>query len=171
LKTKLLAVFASVAMLAGCAAPAPQVTEIHAPFDAAETAALMKPGPNTITGSALIRQQGGGVVTCAGNPVLLIPATAYSKERVAAIYGGGGLARTNQGRKFNPDPPGYAEHTKQTTCNAQGFFRFAELADGEFFLITRVVWSAGRYNTEQGGYLLGRARVSGGRTVEVTITP
>lgn len=157
------------AVLTGCVTT-PQVVQIAAPYDAAETAALMRPGTNTITGSALIRQQGGGVVTCAGSPVMLIPATAYSKERMAAIYGGGGLAR-GPGRAFTPNPPDFATHTRNTQCNAQGFFRFEDVADGEFFLVTRVSWTAGRYNLEQGGFMLGRVITKGGRTSEVTITP
>lgn len=165
-----IAILAVALLSAGCATAPTQIT-INAPFDAAETTSLMAPGKNTITGSALIRQQGGGIVTCAGNPVMLIPATAYARERMAAIYGSGALARPSAARTFTPDPPLYSATTRQTMCNAQGFFKFEDVADGHFFLVTRIIWTAGRYNTQQGGFVLGRATVSAGRTTEVTITP
>lgn len=166
-----LAILAAVLLLAGCATAPSQPITIYAQFDAAEAAAMMAPGKNTITGSALIRQQGGGIVTCAGNPVLLIPATTYARERMAAIYGSGSIARVGSGKTFTPDPPLYTTTSRQTMCNAQGFFKFEDVADGQFFLVTRILWTAGRYNTQQGGFVMGRATVSGSRTVEVTMTP
>ncbi len=153
--------------LTGCAAPtAVTITE---PFNAQEAAAMLRPGPNTITGSALIRQAGGGIVTCAGNQVNLIPATSYARRRIAAIYGSRRIAYGAQ-PQFTPDVPEYRTAIRSATCNAQGFFRFDHLADGEFFLQTAIVWSAGRYDT-QGGALIGRTAVSGGQTVEVTLSP
>lgn len=158
------------AALLGCAAPAPSVRAINVPFDVARAKAMLQPGANTITGSALIRQRGGGVVTCAGSKVTLLPATEYAQQRVAAIYGSGHFASVGGGLKFTPDPAEFYQYTRTATCNAQGFFRFEGLSDGEFIVQTAIVWSIGRYSTE-GGSVIARARVSGGQTVEVTLTP
>lgn len=167
MKTAVVAATLAV-FLAGCAAPR-QAMVVEAPFNEAEAAEMMKPGKNTITGSALLRQQGGGVVTCAGSPVLLIPATAYAKERLAKTFGGSSVYR-GAPPSFAPTPAAYGTHLRKGTCNAQGFFRFEEVADGEFFIVTQVLWTAGRYQLQQGGSVYGRTTVSGGKTVEVTIT-
>lgn len=130
---------------------------------------MLQPGPNSITGSALIRQRGGGVVTCAGNVVHLVPATAYAQRRMATIYGSQKIAR--HAVNFADTPPGYVEATRTTTCNAQGFFRFDGLRDGEYFVQTFVVWTVGRYDSRQGGSLYERVAISGGRTADVTLSP
>lgn len=163
-------VAAVVIAFAGCAVPRPPV-RIQSPFNAEETAGLMRPGPNTIAGSALIRQQGGAVVTCAGAPVLLYPATDYAKERQYATFGSGHFINPYQRRQVEPDPPEFSTLTRSTTCNAQGFFKFDNVADGEFILLTRIIWTAGRYHLEEGGFVLGRAIVRGGQTTDVTLTP
>ena len=75
-----------LALMVGCVT-APQKVVLNSRFDAEQTQEMLLKGDNTITGSALIRQQGGGVVTCAGNEVWLAPVTPYSTERVKHIYG------------------------------------------------------------------------------------
>jgi hypothetical protein len=163
---KVSAAAAMVLAIAGCAAPTP--VRINAPFNAEEAKNKLRPGSNAIVGSALIRQRGGGVVTCAGNSVHLVPVTPYAVERIGVIYGSGKLA--TQRVNFENTPPGYVENTRSTTCNAQGFFRFEGLADGDYFVQTSVTWMVGQYNM-QGGAMYQRASVSGGQILEVTITP
>ena len=75
-----------VAGLAGCAVAPHQVT-LNNQFDAGLAERLLQPGVNIVEGSALIRQQGGGVVTCAGQGVSLIPRTAYAAERHQYLWG------------------------------------------------------------------------------------
>jgi len=64
--------------LTGCVTV--QQVQISTPYDADAITPFVAPGSNQLTGSALIRQMGGGVVTCAGYPVHLIPATPYAKN-------------------------------------------------------------------------------------------
>lgn len=131
---------------------------------------MVAPGRNTITGSAVVRQAGGGVVTCAGEQVTLTPATAYANRRVQIVYGAGTIARPYiQVPPFSPDVPEYYKFRRTTTCNAQGFFKFENVADGDFILQTPVVWFVNGYT--QGGMLLGRVSARGGQVADVTITP
>lgn len=159
----------TASMLAGCA-PQKPIT-IHAPFDAGEAGALTRKGVNMISGSALIRQNGGGVVTCAGLPVLLVPQTAYATERVRAIYG-----NTNRGYNpitrrlaFSPDPSTYMQMTRETLCDAQGNFSFPDVADGSFYVISVISWTVA--NSPQGGSLMQFVNVSDGQSQQVVLSP
>jgi len=168
--TRLPSLLAALA-LAGCAAmPRPQVT-ISAPFDEAAAAEQMQDGDGSVKGSALVRQQGGGVVTCAGFPVGIFPANPYSKARMTAIYGSerGGITRTpkEQSPQFTPDPPAYTALLRETRCDAQGFFRFDKLRDGDFYVIVPVIWKVG--HSMQGGMLSTMVTVKRGETKEVVL--
>ncbi|HNC51423.1 MAG TPA: hypothetical protein PLO14_04160 [Accumulibacter sp.] len=166
---QLLAAFA----LTGCAVE-PTTFQITAPFDAAMASRLLAKGPNTIRGSALIRQRGGGVVTCAGQEVRLTPATHYANERSGRIYGswdsGYRSASGNNRMVFSPDPPEYKNLTLQTICDAQGFFKFDKVANGEFLISTIIAWQVNNYRTE-GGAIMQRVTVNGGETKEIVLTP
>jgi hypothetical protein len=163
-----LAVFIASAALAGCAT---RVVEIREPFDATLTAERLKPGPNTITGSALVRRRNGNIVTCAGSEVRLIPATPYANERIRAMYGPRHFLRFEQMRvKVNPNPPEYTTLTRATTCNASGFFRFESLGDGEYIVHAVVSWDGGSLYPE-GGAMIGRATVKGGQAAEIVLAP
>jgi hypothetical protein len=100
------------ATLTGCVTPqqAP-MRRISQPFDAEQARGLVAVGTSTLRGSAFLRQQGGGVVTCAGSDVTLVPATEYAKHRLTALYGSQlymstGVAR-GEAMQFDPDPPEY----------------------------------------------------------------
>lgn len=154
----------SAAVLVGCVAP-PAPLRVDVPFNEAEARALLLPGSNTIKGSALLRQRGGGVVTCAGSTVTLVPATNYAKRRMWVLYEDREISR---GGNIENTPLSFYGATRQTLCNAQGFFSFENVADGEFFVTTRVTWMAG--NSPQGGGLYRRVSVQGGQTTEVVLT-
>jgi hypothetical protein len=160
--------------LSGCATMQPDLVKINSPFDEAAATAAMKPGSNRITGSAFLRQQGGAVVTCAGEAVTLFPATAYAIERMTAMYGEGkeGLRSVSQHRKgllFDPEIPAYKTLAYDQRCDAQGRFTFARVADGDWYIVTAVVWSVGTYSA-QGGTLMQRLTVKGGETRELVVT-
>ncbi len=159
-------------ILASCVSPIPTVN-ISSMFDRYKAKKLLEDGNNTIKGSALIRQRGGGVVTCAGYSVYLFPETSYAKERITAIYG-----NTVRGYRdysiygvvrFEPDIPEYYELIKRTVCDAQGYFKFANVADGKFFVTTQILWEAG--DSWQGGFLMQHVSVSDGETKEVVLAP
>ena len=156
--------------LTTCVAGATALNPIRTvtPFDPSLAAHIMELGANTITGQAFLRQRGGGVVTCAGATVDLFPQTPYSRERVLNLYGT--ITQPSQGTRFLDDPdPRYLELTRETICDADGNFRFADVPDGEYFVIARVQWEVA--SSTQGGPVMAPAAVSGGEEVHVLIAP
>ena len=166
-------VFAAFIPLAGCVTPskAPVVTT-RIPFDAGQALAALGKGNNSIKGSALLRQKGGGVVTCAGLEVRLYPVTPYSSERISILYGSfeGGYRSTAAPRiVFEPNNDAlYISATRSTTCDAQGYFRFDELKDGSFYVNTVVTWRIGQ--STQGGGIVRKVTVSGGKVEEIVLS-
>jgi hypothetical protein len=164
----------SATLLSGCNEP--RVVKISAEYNDQFTAQQIEPtGNNTIKGSALIRQSGGGIVTCAGNKVDIAPVTTYSSERVQAIYmSNNEIAYAPIDRVLNtkivPDPPlEYKQRARQTTCDAQGFFKFENVRDGLYFISTMVVWNVGYI--QNGGALIYKVNVKGGEIKEVVLSP
>lgn len=167
-----LAVAVSACAQPPAASPVAQVPiMLGTQFDAAQARAMLTDGVNMIKGNAFMRQRGGGVVTCAGSTVYLIPATEYAKRRFQILYGTPGDSGSNSRRadvKFDPDPPEYQTLVKTTRCDAQGNFTFDRVADGEFFVQTQVAWQvAGRL---QGGNLMHRVRVTGGQAANLVLS-
>lgn len=162
-------VLGMAAIIGGCAAAKP--VTLTSAFDAQQARQLVQPGTNTITGSALIRQNGGGVVSCAGLTVTLLPATAYATERVAAVYG-----NTQRGYRpiyapisFTPAPPEFGQHIRETMCDTQGRFTFDRVADGDFYVETSITWQV--RHTPQGGGLMQVVSVQGGESKDVVLSP
>lgn len=162
------------AALTSCALPAKKVTLTNKFYSAAAERAL-QPGNNTISGSALITQRGGGIVTCAGREVDLLPANPYSTERMLAIYdssekGFKSIAAGSQKIEFTETDPAYASNKRTTVCDAQGKFKFAKVTDGAYYLTTGIAWQINQYLTD-GGILMRRVIVSGGEEIEVVLAP
>ena len=163
-------IVALVLVISGCA-----VTPTHnmvADFDEAVAKRLTQPGVNVVRGSALIRQAGGGTVNCAGLTIRLIPKTSYATERIVKIY-----SNTIRGfspahivpPEFLPDDPRYYANILTSTCNAQGFFEFDRVADGEFYLVSNIVWHVA--NKPQGGTMMRHISVVDGQVVDVVLSP
>jgi hypothetical protein len=167
----LLVIFISLVMV-GCAQ---QITLMNQ-FDEASALKALQAGKNTIKGSALIKQNNGGSVTCAGTSVRLIPVNAYSIERFQYIYNNTdrGFTRqmfANQASPFANDNPAYRQAVKETVCDAQGFFKFENIADGEFFVLSAIQWNPTGGIVLQGGSLFRKVAVKGGETKEVVLAP
>ena len=153
------------------AACAPTVMQVSlTPADMEMASAMLGRGASTIKGSALLRQRGGGVVTCAGNDVFLIPATESGSRELQRVFGSGhgyvrrgGDATLGGGKLVAPPEP-----NRRTVCNAQGFFTFDSVLPGKWYIMTTVVWTAG--DEYQGGTLLAMAEAQEGREVEVVLT-
>ena len=158
----------SFLMLCSCA-PQTQRVELNTKFDVEQAEALLKDGKNTISGNAFLRKAGGGVVTCAGSEVYLVPATQYAEDRINIIYGNTNSGLSNKQVVFVPYVAEYRKLEKQTLCDSQGNFSFENTADGEFFVVTGVSWMADRY-TPQGGSLMKKVKVSGGETKKIVVT-
>lgn len=150
--------------LVSCATPTLIPIQLQTAFDPSEVAFINEQGTNAVKGSAFIRQQGGGVVTCAGNEVRLVPKGAYSVERMGIVYGtvtGLGFNRLfDDGRLFvevdgdvmPPPPEDYLRHSRGTTCDVDGKFEFSNVAVGSYFVTTHVTWTVGY--ASQGGSLM-----------------
>ena len=164
---KLLSAVIFTIALGGCVTI--QQHTISVPFDRNQAAALMLEGSNTIKGNAFMRQNGGGVVSCAGATVMLIPATAYADERTGALYGKGDAGVTRKNIQFQPDYAEYRTLTKTTTCDSSGNFEFSNVADGDFFVVTKVEWIVGTYN-RQGGGLMHKVKVRNKQTVRLILS-
>jgi hypothetical protein len=75
---------AAAALQGGCAHNFVTQPSFDLPsFDAEDHRSFEGSGTATIKGQAFLRQKGGGVVTCAGSDVKLMPATNYFKAAVA----------------------------------------------------------------------------------------
>lgn len=154
--------------LTGCA-PKVLIATV-APADVQMASAALAPGTGTLKGSALLRQQGGGVVTCAGNEVFLVPATESATRELVRIFGSergyvnyGGSSSWGGGTLVRPPEP-----NRVGVCNAQGFFTFDKLRAGKWHAITTVTWSIG--SEYQGGFLLATTDVPDGGEAEVVLT-
>jgi hypothetical protein len=157
-------------LVSGCATN--RSVPLNSSFNMSEVEARLKPGPNSVSGSALIRQVGGGVVTCAGGVVYLMPVTAYAREWASHIYGSdvGGYRPTQaQGIEFSNLNQQFASSVKSTTCNAQGFFNFQDVADGSYYAFTRLNWRVA--GDIQGGSIMQSVTVRGGQKAELTLAP
>ena len=156
------------ALVTGCASP--RIIKPHVPFDAAAAQRQLADGPNGIKGSALIRQNGGGVVTCAGETVFLMPATDAASEWAVAVYGsrsGGFHGAMTRGMTFEGRSDLFGA-VRSATCDAQGSFKFDHVADGTFYVFTRIVWTAGML---QGGSIMRAVTLSGGQSVDLVLSP
>jgi hypothetical protein len=146
-----------------------QEYRVRAPFDEAMAKTLLLPGTGTIKGNAFLRQNGGGVVTCAGSTVSLIPATGYAKERMMMIYGSYESGYTQSAEfKFHDDNNSYFVHTRTTKCDSQGNFEFGNVAAGEFYVSTIVSWTVGY--ARQGGALMHKYTITDGRVSTEVLT-
>jgi hypothetical protein len=133
--TKIVATVAVAVLASACVSTA----TVQATFDPKAAAYIHQQGSGRIEGQAFLRQQGGGVVKAAGEDVYLIPATAYARERFAAIYGGN--KSTFFGKKIENTPPEYEQYTRKTKADAEGRFVFENVAPGSYLVQTQVFWS------------------------------
>jgi hypothetical protein len=141
-----------------------------APGDATLATSMLEPGTGTIKGSALMRQRGGTVVTCAGNDVFLIPATPSATSELHRVFKSdagyvprGGDAVMGGGTLVVPPEP-----NRKGICNAQGFFNFAKVRAGKWYVMTSIVWTVG--DNHQGGAMLGSADVTDGKESEIVLS-
>lgn len=164
----------AVFLLSGCLAiPATPYVDLG-PFDAAEMQQKLSPGNNTIKGSALMRQVGGGVVTCAGNVVSLAASTKYSDAWAKAHYGSstGGFHSVYQTHVDYSDEAAFYRSLRSTHCDAQGYFKFDNLADGTYYVFTAISWQVpGQFGMQaQGGSIMRSVSLADGKTEELVLS-
>ena len=147
--------------ITACAGPRRQPVEMQTKFDYEMHKPYMQKGNNTIKGQGFLRQQGGGVVTCAGSEVLLLPATPFFRESI-------NILRTGKKPISEKLDPASKTMIKRSQGDAQGNFTFNEVPDGDWFVVTQVKWMVGY--RPQGGSLLKEISVAKGETKEVLLT-
>ncbi|MCR9274409.1 MULTISPECIES: hypothetical protein [unclassified Mameliella] len=163
-------VFASLLTMATAGCMGREI-ETTVPFDPSEVAYINQRGSANIEGQAFFRQQGGGVVTCAGEEVSLMPAGKYTTQRMSQIYGNvnGGRINVLQGVNQKNLPPQYLSMRRTSKCDAEGDFMFTNVANGDYYVITRVLWTVGNNIIPEGGALAQRVSIRNGHDVRVLL--
>ncbi len=154
-------------LLGGC-----QTTvQVQSRFDAAAAEAALKPGDNTIKGSAFMRKKSGTVVTAAGEVVHLVPATAYAVERFEKLFPRGKFNPALGARRVETTDTDYERLTRQTKVDKNGNFSFENVRPGIWYVSTRVSWTEPRETLPSGGAIYDRVEVKGsGQEVEVILS-
>jgi hypothetical protein len=138
------------ALLAGCGEvpmgpaetggpPPPPNGYAPAVFRARDFAWSTAPGPASIIG-ALTYSAGPVRYTCEGEDVILTPQTDWTRRRMIVLYGSpfNAAVPVDVVRSRIPSAPSgdYVRFVHKTTCDAQNRFSFADLPDGNWFVIT-----------------------------------
>lgn len=157
-----LVAFCLSAALLGCvtALRQPNVLQYQAATDAAEYEAYKRPGTASVAGQAFMTTVGGEVRLCAGQPVFLDP---VSKVSTLWWQHGPGITAST------PPPTSILEFKaarRETTCDAQGNFRFEKVPAGSYYLTTFVTWQVPTTNIfidpTQGGVISVKVDVAEG---------
>jgi hypothetical protein len=142
----------------------------NATFNATEFAWSQRPGANIIAGRVAYRE-GAIRYTCAGSTVVLTPETAWSRRRMAALYGAADRAAlpSDEVRRRTPTAPAgdAGPYVKRTTCDDADQFAFGGLPDGAWYAIT-IARPVGGSNGATVA-LMRRIVVRGGRTVPLVM--
>jgi hypothetical protein len=165
---KILLLLLSAIILTGCANNKKMV--LNRPFDEKLAHEMLMPGKNEIKGSALLRQVGGGIVTCAGNQVFLMPVTERARQWTFITYGSDekGYFDVSRGGYIFEGADKLFSMVKTTNCDAQGNFIISDIADGQFFAFTRITWHSGGYI--QGGTVMQKVSLSGAQKINIVLS-
>lgn len=150
-------------------------------FSAEEIAWSKGYGPNLIDGIAALSGS-DDTATCAGEKVVLRPASAVERHRSQIIFGSTDGARIPVSRYMNPPgasaatmpppPKKYDAAARNATCSIDGKFLFTGLPDGEYYAATMLFPRAylGKVvPIEKIEVIMKRIRVAGGATVKVDL--
>lgn len=118
-------------------------------------------GTGKLIGQGFMKQRGGGVVTCAGNIVVVMPATQFYRDWLVNprfVYG----AKKGEMSELAKQP------VRFTICDAQGNFEATKLPEGNWLVMTDVIWQVG--DEAQGGGLLKEVVIENGEQLRVLVT-
>lgn len=166
---KRLTVLLLTTSLAACAGA---LVTLTTQFNSADVAWAAGKGKNGVSGQAFLRQQGGGVVTCASEEVTLVPVSPYATERIMARYGNttsGSAGFLFSNRLPEPDAS-YMTSIRTAHCDAQGNFSFTDLPDGDYYVVTKVVWTVGNNIFPEGAGLMQKVSLHDGQQPKVILT-
>ncbi|MDI1287009.1 MAG: hypothetical protein PSV46_21675 [Reyranella sp.] len=142
---------------------------LSTPIAPAEIEWSRKSGANTVGGTAA-QKSGDTRHTCAGQSANLVPDSAYARARMKAIFGNetrGTRAASLGPVKFEKDDPLYVSTLRTTRCDVSGSFTFPRVPDGIWYATSSVKWQNG--SQTEGGSMMQRVDVRGGRLVKVTL--
>lgn len=142
---------------------------MKASFEPDKANYVFSQGSGEISGQAFINT-GGKVRYASGGRVSLVPATPYAHERMSAIYGSGSVA--SKPVRFVGQDPKYRAYARHHTANKNGEFIFRNVAAGEYYVTTGVVWraqggSTGKYKRVA---LKKHVNVSKGEKLNITLS-
>lgn len=134
--------------LAACAGNPP--VRIAAPFSPAQARAMLESGDNQIVGRAILWLSSGAVISCAGEAVTLYPATAYARDWARLSYETVDpdkpsppnfhyRSRSEGPVKFTVDQA-FLDLSRTVPCDPDGNFIFANVGNGEFYVVARIAW-------------------------------
>lgn len=143
----------------GCLPEPLAMPQWDAPTEAreAEYVRFLQPGTGSIVGQAFLVQQGGATVKAAGRTVTLDPATSIGNEWWAKAGKKWVL------REYVPPSTAFGRARKSTVADADGRFKFTNLAPGKYYLRTEVTWQA-PYAGIQGGLVCKEVEVGAGQS-------
>jgi len=118
------------------ASPTYKTTSIYNPE---EVSWFDQQGVGTITGNAFIRKQDGGIVSCAGQRVTLVPKSSYADERMEFIYQSLESGH-NTSRFIDEADSRYMQSILTTVCDVDGRFKFKSLPAGSYYVTSAVWW-------------------------------
>lgn len=137
--------------------------KVQSTFNVSEYEKYRGEGTAKVVGQGFLRQNGGGVVTCAGAGVFAFPATAYMREINAASRAGQMLG------PFDPSASAVVDAAaKRSVCDAQGNFELSGLKAGTWIIVTKVQWTVGY--SQQGGQVDTEISLADGETRKVLLT-
>ena len=153
----------TVMAMVACSAPREYYT-VRSPFVDEEWQQGRATGTASITGQAFLKTRGGGVRTCAGERVVLLPYNSYTAEIYAAVRRGAVMPQTVD--------PRIQQFTRTGICSAQGDFAFSGLPGGRWLIISKVTWEVPqRYGSLfQGGELAGIVETVNGQATRYYLT-
>ncbi|MGZ8947349.1 MAG: hypothetical protein ACXW1W_18240 [Methylococcaceae bacterium] len=130
--------------------------EYNFKFNEEEYKPYHESGTNTVTGQAFLTQSGGGVVTCAGQSVLMHPDAEYFNQRDSYMDSIAKECATS----INDLDNAAKSFINSSQCDAQGNFEFHKVPAGNYVISVNVSWSVG-YD-KQGGIVRKKVTVRDG---------
>jgi len=137
---------------------------LQAKFDPAEYAAYDKPGTATLSGQAFLKTRGGTVKYGAGDWVMLIPATNYTKEIFEECV------LKDQTLVGDLDERAVKYH-RRVRGDGEGRFKFEDLPAGAYYVLCEIYWDydAGSYTSRTGSTAYAEVSLKNGQRLENVI--